>query len=139
MKVVFLRPEDHWLLCEEIEYIPTPSLQVLAVVDVEDDMITEVHGMIGMDNWTTNSVHVHIVVKSPLATRMLARACFDYVTENGRNVFIGIVPGDKEKALRLNKAFGFKEVYRVKDGNEPGVDTVIMEMRADEFRLRRAA
>jgi hypothetical protein len=96
----------------------------------------EIHAMTGYDFWTPNAVQMHIWIKHPEAylSKEFIQECFGYPFGSGRNLVIGVTPGDNERALEFNRKIGFKEAHRIKDGWSLGTDMVIQEMRRDECR-----
>lgn len=85
------------------------------------------------ENWTENSVQCHFIMQDKRAFRGgFHNECCRYVfTIGDREKMIGIIPSDNEKALKLDKHFGFTEVATIKDAFKKGVDAVIMEMHRD--------
>ena len=85
------------------------------------------------ENWTENSVQCHFIMQNKKAFRnKFHYECCRYVfTLGDREKMIGIVPSDNEKALKLDKHFGFTEVATIKDAFSKGVDAVIMELHRD--------
>jgi hypothetical protein len=47
---------------------------------------------------------------------------------------IGSTPSDNKKALKFIKHIGLKEVYRIPDAFNDGVDAVITMMKKDDCR-----
>lgn len=110
------------------------SIGFRAIEAIDKDYV--ICGMVGYDDWTPNSVQMHMALKYPAAARHLVRPAFKYPFEQaGRAVVIGVTPGDNEAALKLNRHLGFRQICRVKDGWKPGIDMVIQEMRRDECRF----
>lgn len=130
MRAVFVPPEGAGWLCHKVQYIPTPAMVCLAVLN--DD--NEIMGMVGLDAWTNNSVQAHICIEDVRCTRLLLRSSFQYCFDNDRNVVVGVTPGDLPRAEKFMKGIGFKEICRIKDGNAQGVDTIISEVRAETCR-----
>lgn len=86
----------------------------------------------GYDRWTTNSVHIHIWVANPKAvTRHSLRESIGFPFQT-RNVLIGVIAADNAPSLEFCKRLGFRETYRIKDGDAIGVDLIIHELRKDE-------
>lgn len=85
------------------------------------------------DSWTENSVQCHIMVMDRRALRHgFHKECANYVfTQADRKKMIGIVPSDNEKALKLDKHFGFEELCRIEDAFSDGVDAVVMELKRE--------
>jgi RimJ/RimL family protein N-acetyltransferase len=62
-------------------------------------------------------------------TKSFLRAVFDYPFNKLKlKVIIGTVAGSNEKALRLDRHLGFKDVATIPDAHDEG-DLVILEMR----------
>ncbi len=122
---------DIQLFKQATSYNPTEQFKAI-VLRVDG----EVHAMTGYDFWTPNAVQMHIWINHPEAYLSVEfiQECFGYPFDNGRNLVIGVTPGDNARALEFNRKIGFKEKYRVKDGWSLGTDMVIQEMRRDECR-----
>jgi hypothetical protein len=89
-----------------------------------------------MDNWTDNSVQCHLLVADKRALRhRFLDLCFEFIfVEMGRNIIYGLVPGDNDKALRLNAHMGFTEKCRFENAFKDGVDYVIMELKKEHCK-----
>ena len=94
-----------------------------------------------LDSWSHTSVQAHIRVIRKMALRHgFLEEVANYVYGTcGKEIIIGVVPGNNEAALKLDKHIGFVEKHRVKDGFDHGVDYVIMEMRKDDCRYYQPA
>lgn len=125
-------PKEHYLWLVDRTGLNL-SLGFRAIEAVDE--AGRIHGMVGYDDWTPNSVQMHVAIENPAATRSLLRHAFQYpFKEAGRGLVVGVTPGHLARALKFNKSIGFREVYRIKDGWTPGTDIVIQEMRRDECR-----
>jgi RimJ/RimL family protein N-acetyltransferase len=122
---------DIQLFIEATSYNPTSQFKAI-VMKVDG----EIQAMTGYDYWTPNAVQMHIWIKHPEAylSKEFIQESFGYPFSSGRNLVIGVTPGDNERALSFNQKIGFKEKYRIKDGWSLGTDMVIQEMRLDECR-----
>jgi hypothetical protein len=92
------------------------------------------------DGWTPNSVQVHVYSESPkfLFDPTFVREFFRYPFDQcGKSLVYTVTPGNAEGSLAVSKALGFREMYRIKDGWQPGVDMVLKEMRREECRYLR--
>ena len=115
----------------------TEKIDLLKVADAKgiaaesDD--GRILGVCMMDTWLENSVQIHIAA-SPACFRKYTflREVFNYIfiTAN-RQIAIGIVNSDNQKALKFDKKLGFIEIARIKDGCKTGVDTVLLELRRE--------
>ena len=75
---------------------------------------------------------------------MLEEFCYYVFVTCGKEQMIGVVPATNEKALKFDKHIGFKEVVRIPDGFDHGVDYVVMTYLKSECKyipqeLREAA
>lgn len=113
-------------------YKPTELFRAIKSVDEAG----ELQAMVGYDYWTPNAVQMHIWIKHPEAylSKELLQEGFGYPFNSGRNLVIGVTPGDNTRALEFNRKLGFRETHRIKDGWSAGTDMVIQEMRRDECR-----
>ena len=121
-----------------------PSEYVKEWVGVK--LMDDTKGIVAVDNngkiaaivllmsWTETSVMLHWRIDNPFVIRAgLLKELYYYIFEfGGRELIIGTVPSNNEKALRLNKKLGMRETYRIPEAFEPGVDYVIMEITKDE-------
>jgi hypothetical protein len=125
-------PQDNVRFQQETGYRIGPDFRgIKAVVD------GEIIGMVGYDLWTPNSVNMHVLACVPIAmmSPAVVRNVFEYpFVQAGRSVVIGNIPGYNDKCLAITEWLGFKEIYRIKDGWEKGVDMVVKEMRKEDCR-----
>lgn len=83
------------------------------------------------DTWTTNSCQIHIWINNPFVLKHgFAEEVFDFVfNKGGREVIIGVTPENNHSALKFIKHIGFKEVGRIPDAHEVGIDVILTTMR----------
>jgi hypothetical protein len=107
---------------------------------VAENEAGDIRGAVIFDNWTDNGVQAHIALKSPMALRsgLIHMAVDMMFTRFKRKMLYGLVPGDNERALKLNKHIGFFERARLPNGFSDGVDYVIMELTPESYRLEAA-
>jgi hypothetical protein len=88
------------------------------------------------DDWTFTSCMTHIGVEDAMVFKHGMHYEFaDYMYNTcERKFLLGLVAADNLKALKLNKHFGYKEVYRIEDGHSEGVDFVLMRMDRDDCK-----
>lgn len=114
----------HAVLCEDTKgIVATTELGVIL-------------GAAVFDNWTRTAVGIHIWVASPLVIRhgFLNEIC-DYVFNTcDRKMMVGQTPANNQKAVKFNCHVGMKEVFRVKDGFDEGVDYIITRMDKKDCR-----
>lgn len=115
-------------LCKRSGCTFSPFLRGIEAVTPEG----EIKGAVGFDSWMGNAGHMHIALESPSALRVLLRPAARYFFQDcGKDVALGFLPAHNEKALKLDKHIGFREVYRIKDGAAPGDDMVLLELRKE--------
>jgi len=105
-----------------------PDMTSIMAVDADTGAI---QACCVMDSWTENSCQIHFAIDNPFVIRHgyfeeISKFVFD---TSGREVMIGTVPASNEKALKLDKRIGFKEVTRLKNAFKQGVDFVVLELR----------
>lgn len=127
-------PREHFTWLWRMSRCPLAT-DMRAIEAVTDD--GEIVGMVGYTNWTKTSVQMHVSLKYPV--RGLLRAAFHYpFMEIGVSTILGMT--GILSAARLCRHLGFREVYRLKDGQEPGKDLILFELRRDEWiNMRKAA
>lgn len=87
------------------------------------------------DTWSPNSCQMHIWIGSPMVIRRgFLQEVFGFVFGSGRTVAIGSTPSDNEKALKFNKHIGFREIFRIPDAFDIGIDAVVVTMTKSECR-----
>ena len=91
---------------------------------------------VALDSWSKTSVCIHVAIEDPMVLRHgLVEETFRYIFQvAGRSLVIGVTPGDNKRALRFNRHLGFREIYRIKDAYDVGVDYVVQELRKEDCR-----
>lgn len=142
IKFVAFNFQDHGAWAKE--YIKCVlSEDMKGIVALRGDEI--VGAMLG-DSWSHTSVNVHVGLVDPMCLKhkMLEEFCYYVFVTCGKEQMIGVVPATNEKALKFDKHIGFKEVVRIPDGFDHGVDYVVMTYLKSECKyipqeLREAA
>jgi len=123
----------HWL-CQRAGCSPTGGFRAVEAVDSGGRILA----MVGYDHWSRGSVEMHVAIDDARAALPIRRPAFAYpFLEVGVGAVWGRVRSDNDRALRLDRALGFKEVFRGKGWFEPGVDAVVFEMRREACRWIR--
>lgn len=127
------KEEWDWLV-KRAEVCRTETTKGICAYD-GDDLV----GMVAIDNWTHNSCRMHIAVDNMLIFKHgFPETVFDYVfNECDKGLIIGITPGHLDNVLRFNRHVGFIEKYRIKDGFEEGIDSVVQEKRKEDCKYLR--
>lgn len=115
------------------EYLPLQRCEGSSGVVAYDGRSDKILAATVMEGWTATSVVTHIIVANSAALRHgFLQACFNYVfTHADRIKMYGHIRSDNDKCLKLTRRIGFKEVTRLTDAYEIGVDDVIMELHRD--------
>ena len=93
----------------------------------------EILAMVALDDWTPRSVHIHFYESDVRAMPLLWKELMWYIHLHGRKLICAVTPSSRELSLRLQRALGFKETYRVIDGWDEGVDLVLTELRVKDY------
>lgn len=90
------------------------------------------------DSWTYTAVTAHIAIDDPLVIRAgfideIMRYVFDTC---GKQMIVGIAHSKNRALLRFIEKLGFKELYRVVDGYDYGIDIVVSRLNKDDWEKR---
>lgn len=126
MRVQVAPPGDLQWLVERTGMWPSAAFRALEAVDESG----RIRGMVGYDTWMKSTCFMHVALDSPMAVRCLVRPAFTSLFEDaGYEVAMGLTRASNIAALTLARHLGFREVYRIRDGWQPGEDLVVSEMR----------
>jgi hypothetical protein len=132
VKIVAFHPFKHLEYVRSVLQVPI-STATRGLVAIGTNGAPD--GVVLLDNWSENAVMGHIAVQNPIALRELLPAAFNYVFNFcQKGMMLGCVPADVTKALKLNAHIGFKEIYRIKDGWDVGIDVVMLQMLKDDCK-----
>lgn len=94
------------------------------------------HGAMLADHVTRTSADCHMGADSPMVWRSgLLQAGCEYVFGIvGLERVFGMTPDSNYRAIAMAKRIGFRETVRLTERYGPGVDGVLLEMRAQECR-----
>lgn len=122
-------PSDYEEFTSATSYYPGPQFGGI-VAWCWDGRKNVIMGMVGLDGWTPTSVMAHWCIRHPRCIMPLWRELLGYLAGHGKRKIIGSTPGNNVRALRMIFGrLGFKEVARIKDAWDDGVDIVISEYR----------
>lgn len=111
----------------------TASMGFRAIEAIGND--GRIHGMMGYDSWTDNSVVMSIALENPACFRHLIHDAFIYpFIQCGKGVVLCTVRATNERSRKLTEHVGFRLAHRVKDGIAVGEDLLLYEMRREECR-----
>lgn len=90
----------------------------------------------GFDRYNKASVCGHIAVDGSMMEKEWMRVCFDYVFNQLKvHKLIGIVASDNEKAIKLDKHFGYVQEAVLKGCSPNGADTILFSMTKEQCRI----
>ena len=94
----------------------------------------KIAGIVVMDSWTPSGCQTHFAIDNPLCIRAgLFREVAVHIHHTcGRRYIFGLIPANNEKAHRFDLKMGFKEVARVPEGYDIGVDYIVVRMSREE-------
>lgn len=133
MNIQAATPEQMAIACQALGAAITNNAQGIACVDGDGTL----GAVVLYDDWTPNAVTVHIYSASPkymFNPRFIHEIFWFPYVYGTRSVLVGTIQADNEGSLKLAKALGFRETYRVTDGWSDGIDMVIVEMRRQDCR-----
>jgi hypothetical protein len=120
-------PSDYEEFTRATSYYPGPQFGGI-VAWSWNGQLNRIMGMVGLDSWTPTSVAVHWFIRHPRCIMPLWRELCAYGAQHGKRKFIGTTPSDNTAALRMIfNRLGWREVARIKDGWNVGVDIIISE------------
>jgi len=132
-------PEHYGWIAERAHLVIGDSFR--AIEALNGDRIV---AMVGYDGWTPNSCSMHMACDEPIAARRIIRPAFGLVFDPrpkgyGLGVALGAVLSTNPQALALDLHLGFREVARLRDAFDKGVDLIILEMRRENCRWLKGA
>ena len=122
---------DDWAWCnQQVGINQAADTTGIMAVDTDTD---EVVGATIMDNWTDNSVQCHFIIDKPMVLRHKFLNCvFNFMlVEMGVARIYGLVPGNNEKAVKINKHMGFTIKSRLEEAYAVGCDYLLMELKRE--------
>jgi hypothetical protein len=132
LKIVAFSSFKHLEYVRDVTQVPV-SNATRGLIAIDSSGVPQ--GVILLDNWTENCVTGHIAIQKPMALRELLPELCDYVYHFcGKSMILAGIADDTPKALKLVKNIGFKEIYRIKDGWDVGIDLVLTQMTKDDCR-----
>lgn len=127
MRFAASTPQDISDCSVALSYIPSLNVNGITVRDEDGDHMATIL----FDYWTVSAVQCHMWIEDPkvLEKNALPNEAWNYLRSHNKVLAIGVTPGDNTASLKLQKALGFEERYRIADGWDVGVDMVISEKR----------
>lgn len=129
-------PSDWGWVNQQVGILQVEDMSGIMAIDADTNQTV---GACIFDNWTSNSVQSHFMLTNPLLLKHgFIEECFDYAFNHSDKKFIyGFIPGDNEKAIKLNLHMGFTEILRLPEAFRDGVDYVVMELKRENCKYLR--
>lgn len=121
-------------VAQEMSYCP--SLHTKSVANIASN--GEILACILYDHWTISCVQVHVYAKSlaALFNRDFLHEIFTFpFITGGRKYLIGVTPANQKASLAVSGWLGFKEVTRIPDGWDTGVDMIVKRLSRTDCRF----
>lgn len=118
-------------LCQRIGMKRNPGLWVICAIDAKAD----IHGAIGIESETHTMVSMHMALDNPLALRTIIRPACQIAFGKDRKYVSAMVRATNDRALKLDRHLGMKEVYRIPDGWAEGEDLVCLLGKREDCRF----
>lgn len=86
------------------------------------------------ERWTNSAATAHIWIgdaRALMGGKFLRAVCEYVFGYAGKKVLMGETPASNPASIKLQHSIGFKEIARIPDGWDMGVDMVVSQMRAD--------
>lgn len=89
------------------------------------------------DSFTVDGCSVHFAIENPMVIRrgFFSEIAYHAYVVCGRKRMFGLVPDNNERALKLDKNIGFKEIARVPNAISEGVGYIVMELLKEDCRF----
>lgn len=134
MKRIITSPQDElgaWL-CERTKGQYTPNVGQYVGLEENGQIIA----VVGYDNYNGASLSMHVAGEGKrwMTREFLWYAFYYPFVEVGVKVIIGLVSGDNEAALKLDKHLGFEEACIIKDAS-PNADLHILTMPREKCKF----
>mgnify|MGYP005865288301 CR=1 FL=1 len=125
-----LTPQDWGLVDEHIGVKQTADTR--GIVAVREDKIVAI---CVFNYWSYSSVQAHFWIGDKFVIRHgFLHEVANYVFNTcGKELMVGVVPADNDKALKMDKHIGFRETHRIKNGYKIGVDFVLLEATREDL------
>tara|TARA_R110000824_G_scaffold175624_1_gene354291 strand:- start:9209 stop:9649 length:441 start_codon:yes stop_codon:yes gene_type:complete len=122
-----LTPTHHKWIKENLDPIFCDDTRGILALDGSTG---EVLAAAVMDQWTINSCQTHIVIKNPWVIRhgFMHEVAHYIFKDSKRKMVFGLTPSNNKKAIKFNKHIGFREIGRLPEAYEDGVDYIIYQM-----------
>lgn len=133
MKVGFcpVTPEFYPFITEVLDPVLCDDTNGIVAFNVDTQ---EILACSVMDNWTKKSCQIHVWVGNPFAIKHgFVHETFEYIYLTcGREKVFGLTPANNDKAIKFNKHVGFREVFRLPEAYDDGVDYILFQMNKEE-------
>ena len=103
-------------LCTRLERSCSPNMRCIGNMSGG-----KLIGVVGLDDWDSASVQMHVAGIGNWITRDFLWAVSDYIFNVAKvNVVYGLIPSVNSQSLKIAQHFGFVSVYNIKEGHASG-------------------
>ena len=101
-----------------------------------DNKSGKIAGIVVMDSWTPSGCQTHFAIENPMCIRagLFREVAIHIHVTCGRRYIFGLIPANNDKAHKFDLKMGFKEVARVPEGYDIGVDYIVVRLAKEENR-----
>ena len=101
-----------------------------------EDSTGAIAGIVIMDSWTPSGCQTHFAIDNPICIR---RGLFREVALHihvvcERPYIFGLIPANNEYAHKFDLKMGFREVARIPEGYDIGVDYIVVRLAKEDNR-----
>lgn len=124
-----------FLHAHDVHLPPSGDFQAFGTVSEDDKSLL---GVVAFNGFWGHVCTMHTAGEGNWVTRRLIWQSFDYpFRQLGLKAVLAPVAANNHKALKFDTRLGFKEVHRIKDGWDDGVDLIILQLLYDECHWLR--
>lgn len=101
-----------------------------------DDSDGHIAGVVVMDSWTPSGCQTHFAIDNPMCIRrgLFREVAYHIHVACQRRYIFGLIPANNERAHKFDLKMGFREVARIPDGFNEGVDYIVVRLAKEDNR-----
>ena len=101
-----------------------------------EDTTGEIAGIVIMDSWTPSGCQTHFAIDNPICIRrgLFREVALHIHVACDRRYIFGLIPANNEHAHKFDLKMGFREVARIPEGYDIGVDYIVVRLAKEDNR-----
>ena len=101
-----------------------------------EDTTGEIAGIVIMDSWTPSGCQTHFAIDNPICIRrgLFREVALHIHVACDRRYIFGLIPANNEHAHKFDLKMGFREVARIPEGYDIGVDYIVVRLAREDNR-----